>query len=213
MCGEQPSSYWKPLHCMGSPPRVRGTGGGGSQRAQGAGITPACAGNSCRFSVWRQVDPDHPRVCGEQKQAQRKATRMAGSPPRVRGTVGVVGDADGVGGITPACAGNRSNQFLCQARYRDHPRVCGEQQQTNQAPLDYLGSPPRVRGTVQPPPAADRHRGITPACAGNSHPSAGRKRLFQDHPRVCGEQNTRNLLKNFFLGSPPRVRGTARRAV
>jgi len=52
---------------------------------------------------------------------------MEGSPPRMRGTVGLTATA-GIGtGITPAYAGNSKllslNQTICQ----DHPRVCGEQ--------------------------------------------------------------------------------------
>ena len=49
--------------------------------------------------------------------------------------------------------------------------------------------------------------GITPACAGKRKRIAGRLRLRQDHPRVCGEEThgTRGLARP--SGSPPRMRG------
>ena len=37
--------------------------------------------------------------------------------------------------------------------------------------------------------------------------------MTEDHPRVCGEQPLQELKHAIFVGSPPRVRGTARRAV
>ena len=57
------------------------------------------------------------------------------------------------------------------------------------------GSPPRVRGEVDPA-VGELHGGrITPACAGRrgewwpAEPDVG------DHPRVCGEKETKLKLK------------------
>ena len=54
------------------------------------------------------------------------------------------------------------------------------------------GSPPRVRGTDDPASISFPASGITPACAGNRPATAYAKNPPRDHPRVCGEQISRN---------------------
>ncbi len=92
------------------------------------GITPACAGNRrITMCVW-PPKRDHPRVCGEQPGlivlpryglgspprvrgtgfSISHETILIGSPPRVRGTGGESFEIHSYEGITPACAGNRS---------------------------------------------------------------------------------------------------------
>ena len=49
---------------------------------------------------------------------------------------------------------------------------------------------------------------ITPACAGNSAELERLEALYEDHPRVCGEQGLIAAGMAYLDGSPPRVRGT-----
>ena len=93
--------------------------------------------------------------------------QFTGSPPRVRGTVALYARGRCKGGITPACAGNRFETETPGHRGRDHPRVCGEQKRVSSGSGGWLGSPPRVRGTVSPFLIWRARPGITPACAGN----------------------------------------------
>ena len=73
-------------------------------------------------------DPgDHPRVCGEQIFKAGIYARPKGSPPRVRGTDTPQCRPFLLLRITPACAGNSMNFFYPCNKFRDHPRVCGEQ--------------------------------------------------------------------------------------
>ena len=51
---------------------------------------------------------------------------------------------------------------------------------------------------------------ITPACAGNSAFTSESFGGYRDHPRVCGEQAIWKRGRCTYIGSPPRVRGTAR---
>ena len=188
VCGEQLASKLLMVLFKGSPPRVRGTGAGKSVAYEGAGITPACAGNSCALPKPQRPSRDHPRVCGEQRLNRHRLKRLRGSPPRVRGTVLGAQVGGNAQGITPACAGNRYGHGSNYAVQKDHPRVCGEQISGLCAIWPCLGSPPRVRGTgllqqAQPPPP-----GITPACAGNRNSLLVLNVLLEDHPRVCGEQ-------------------------
>ena len=115
--------------------------------------------------------------------------------------------------ITPACAGNSACKFAAYSAIKDHPRVCGEQRRQTKNRAGRVGSPPRVRGTGRAAGQGQQPLGITPACAGNrpgtTFPSLSRR----DHPRVCGEQPRSLSDEAYERGSPPRVRGTVKRAM
>ena len=209
MSGEQFSTC-PYLRCvLGSPPRVRGTGGCKKFESHNRGITPACAGNSCFHWAKKKLAQDHPRVCGEQFSPANKSSTLRGSPPRVRGTVINFGNRFSFDRITPACAGNSQHFHLLQIKKQDHPRVCGEQVILRPQKSGPPGSPPRVRGTVISIIQRGPPRRITPACAGNRAFLAPSYSLGKDHPRVCGEQPAFVITCAAISGSPPRVRGTA----
>ena len=123
---------------------------------------------------------------------------------------GKAGDASGTrprDRITPAYAGKRTPIRENSFTKRDHPRVCGEKLRTFVYPDIAMGSPPRMRGKVQPPLGAVVCGGITPAYAGKSHRVRRHAANRRDHPRVCGEKR---FCPEFFgtsAGSPPRMRG------
>ena len=80
-------------------------------------------------------------------------------------------------------------EALKDGKGKDHPRVCGEQNINIDAKNVSEGSPPRVRGTARYkyiPPVCER---ITPACAGNRTACIAEYGVWEDHPRVCGEQS------------------------
>ena len=147
VCGEQCVMPIIGRLIVGSPPRVRGTGFDFSVPSCLHRITPACAGNRQRPAFYF-----HPII---------------GSPPRVRGTVPICQNWENYIGITPACAGNRRTIAGLRHNDGDHPRVCGEQLRTRIPTSDFMGSPPRVRGTGLPRSASSSCSRITPACAGN----------------------------------------------
>ena len=210
MCGEQPFGGRSVGLCQGSPPRVRGTVLHGKLRKMCIRITPACAGNRACLPGTASSMWDHPRVCGEQFLPDLPCKSRIGSPPRVRGTVCLRRGGHIPPGITPACAGNRQPRPARTTRPQDHPRVCGEQIKPRSHRRQQGGSPPRVRGTVQllvakladsgSPPrvrGTGRHWArrrlllrITPACAGNRDYQTPLTAGIEDHPRVCGEQDT-----------------------
>ena len=105
VCGEKHCGGACEWRHVGSPPRVRGKANYEIGRNISDGITPACAGKSCRRSRRRPSSRDHPRVCGEKFWFTSYPYSASGSPPRVRGKV----DCQCIGfptdGITPACAG------------------------------------------------------------------------------------------------------------
>ena len=89
--------------------------------------------------------------------------------------------------ITPAYAGKSSLSNARARSNRDHPRVCGEKQNSS------VTTTTRIR--------------ITPAYAGKSFSFLPQMYCFRDHPRVCGEKQTKRTRALRLMGSPPRMRG------
>ena len=168
MCGENGKMMDKLGISAGSPPRVRGKPASAAHRIACYGITPACAGKTCRFLLPSARYPDHPRMCGENRTASQHFLPVPGSPPRVRGKQRHPARQDADRGITPACAGKTSARRSCSALRRDHPRVCGENALNRNLCASREGSPPRVRGKRRSNLLDTRQDGITPACAGKT---------------------------------------------
>ena len=131
---------------------------------------------------------DHPRVCGEKLHSTTSCAAVRGSPPRVRGKVGVYVQGLGEKGITPACAGKSLGRSKRTPPFWDHPRVCGEKFRPAIISAGRPGSPPRVRGKVQSEWSEPAYIRITPACAGKRKMMLFQIFLQWDHPRVCGEK-------------------------
>ena len=191
MCGENQPSSPSSFGRAGSPPRVRGKLALGGERPFRSGITPACAGKTL---FWQGCFPeleDHPRVCGENNPPRSNISSSLGSPPRVRGKqYETVAEVEVVG-ITPACAGKTSPPRPRPSGARDHPRVCGENSLSEASGLFDQGSPPRVRGKPCFGRVASLNWRITPACAGKTIRLGQISLHLWDHPRVCGENSTR----------------------
>ena len=114
------------------------------------GITPAYAGKSCRPEAAVPDLRDHPRVCGEKGLNPVLAAYNGGSPPRMRGKDQYYLGADLSKGITPAYAGKSSGHMQRFGTSGDHPRVCGEKNRSLDRAQETMGSPPRMRGKVNP---------------------------------------------------------------
>ena len=111
-------------------------------------------------------------------------------------------------GIIPAHAGNTTCSTHSSARYRDHPRACGEHEGRTRDELAEMGSSPRMRGTPGWRLARHGGYGIIPAHAGNTHVVSNARCNVRDHPRACGEHLGHKLLPGNSGGSSPRMRGT-----
>ena len=153
------------------------------------GIAPAYAGKRLASAVVPPSSEDHPRVCGEKNVKMLKSKWKLGSPPRMRGKVGVV-------------------KLLFELPM-DHPRVCGEKLLLYSRYKPCKGSPPRMRGKEYVSQVGKQKRRITPAYAGKSGCYQSPESSYPDHPRVCGEKSCVLLLLCPLPGSPPRMRGKA----
>ena len=70
--------------------------------------------------------------------------------------------------ITPARAGKTMRVRLLYAKREDHPRACGENNGMRFLVIGKIGSPPRVRGKLEPNTKRDPDNRITPARAGKT---------------------------------------------
>ena len=87
-----------------------------------------------------------------------------------------------------------------------HPR-CGENHNRRCMLAEPMGSPPQVRGKPHFGAKGGTKRRITPAGAGKTIVAQLCELLAQDHPRRCGENNSRSVAYAADKGSPPQVRG------
>ena len=148
---------------------------------------PAYAGKTFpRSSSWNS-QPEHPRVCGENRRSRPRLERDSGTSPRMRGKR--LKRAEGVlfDGNIPAYAGKTHGVCVNVWRRREHPRVCGENGYCRWWPTRHGGTSPRMRGKLgcyRFPPC--RHRNI-PAYAGKTHFCVSPAPGLPEHPRVCGE--------------------------
>ena len=107
--------------------------------------TPAYAGKTCSVGRVLRAFWDHPRVCGKNAAKLLICSMYWGSPPRVREKPSSLRLAFPFFRITPACAGKTRKQLLFVSYIRDHPRVCGKNNEISSASDACPGSPPRVR--------------------------------------------------------------------
>ena len=146
-------------------------------------------------------------MCGEKLEPGAGRLWPGGSPPRMRGKVGVVKVLSELPRITPAYAGKSELATYRFVADWDHPRVCGEKGMQQALRCTLMGSPPRMRGKAGFLPASSFLTGITPAYAGKRGNSGAAAACRRDHPRMCGEKTNMPELKGMSVGSPPHVRG------
>ena len=78
-------------------------------------------------------------------------------------------------------------------------------------PMVSCGSPPRMRGQVEPLVPWTKHNRITPADAGTSSSWQKAPVHSWDHPRGCGDKGFEPMDPQVGGGSPPRMRGQVHR--
>ena len=208
MCGEAVSSLTRRCNPRGPSPRVRGSLKLSQRRVIGRGSIPACAGKPDPAMRTHQLSRVHPRVCGEALDGNPWFGSGHGPSPRVRGSPGYGLRLDHSYGSIPACAGKPLRTPSGRARWRVHPRVCGEaQQREGSAEID-AGPSPRVRGSLRSGLGVSVVPGSIPACAGKPRDGEIQNLPNRVHPRVCGEALPVRAFGKHGPGPSPRVRGS-----
>ena len=134
------------------------------------GITPAYAGKTSIVSEISFLDGDHPRVCGKDIEKEEEYCNIGGSPPRMRERRGQGYATPANARITPAYAGKTHTARCRDEGVRDHPRVCGKDDDDWVLHSWARGSPPRMRERHMSVTVDGANRGITPAYAGKTPP-------------------------------------------
>ena len=150
-------------------------------------ITPAYTGKTNAYGSFLTDVKDHPRVYGENV---------------LNGITGALGSR-----ITPAYTGKTLSSWGTPPKAQDHPRVYGENPGGLPPLTPDTGSPPRIRGKP-----TDGHKPfalarITPAYTGKTAYPHLCFLLWEDHPRVYGENAPTSPSSAPATGSPPRIRG------
>ena len=171
------------------------------------GLIPACAGKTRQCRSRRCERPAHPRVCGENSFFVAMVRFVGGSSPRVRGKRPRTRPRPPIRRLIPACAGKTPRSLTPFLARRAHPRVCGENSDSQKSNGIDIGSSPRVRGKQAAWNATNFSRGLIPACAGKTGATTNTIDETAAHPRVCGENSAERRVPRFRKGSSPRVRG------
>ena len=109
--------------------------------------------------------------------------------------------------ITPAHAGKRTLISQFPLVHKDHPRTCGEKSLFFVIVRRIIGSPPHMRGKAYICYTLCSGYRITPAHAGKRQCQLLRYLPAEDHPRTCGEKNSKGKDFICYAGSPPHMRG------
>ena len=145
-CGENRLAVTNRNSRIGSPPQVRGKPFPFLRVRASSRITPAGAGKTTKVPVLTILFRDHPRRCGENLCGLYLLLLILGSPPQVRGKHTVYFMSADKPRITPAGAGKTIDPRTLTFNTRDHPRRCGENEETGEISDIVAGSPPQVRG-------------------------------------------------------------------
>ena len=108
----------------------------------------------------------------------------------------------------PAPAGNSYPKQITDKAPAVHPRACGEQFGSVLCGLVWVGSSPRLRGTVAICRTPVPRLRFIPAPAGNRLRLSFSETPPLVHPRACGEQSVCICRIRPCAGSSPRLRGT-----
>ena len=168
MRGEDAGRFIANSLVTGSPPHARGRPASNGKGYHDFRITPACAGKTQEVDVTYIIQPDHPRMRGEDLIVLSPCELVPGSPPHARGRPQSRSEGLRKDRITPACAGKTCYQDADGTIWGDHPRMRGEDSSIVIGSLYRFGSPPHARGRRSGKSSSSSMSRITPACAGKT---------------------------------------------
>ena len=109
--------------------------------------------------------------------------------------------------IIPAHAGQTRRWVFFPTSRTDHPRACGANMVQGGRRHQQPGSSPRMRGKQERRAQLVALGRIIPAHAGQTRTGRRIDCRCPDHPRACGANHCRTLLRVASSGSSPRMRG------
>ena len=151
--------------------------------------TPACTGTTVTFLPRITVNPEYPRVHGDNLKTGAHTLRHSGIPPRARG------------------------QRLSAIRPKvllEYPRLHGDNHRLVQEVCREPGIPPLARGQRPPDAPQLRHQRNTPACTGTTCRRGRQSSASREYPRLHGDNQSADGRYMVHYGIPPRARGQRR---
>ena len=212
-CGEHTTYTYQVEDHAGSSPRLRGTSGITWPPVFWHRFIPAPAGNIASLGESARLPSVHPRACGEHPIGPRSKRLHNGSSPRLRGTYFLQDQRLCVQRFIPAPAGNITARGGAPSWQSVHPRACGEHTLLILISWLFIGSSPRLRGTLERRSQSGLLVRFIPAPAGNMPDPGPSPKAATVHPRACGEHPRQKEYLLLFAGSSPRLRGTFARMV
>ena len=195
---------------IGSSPLARGTQSTASQARLPRRFIPARAGNTFCRCPGSSPGPVHPRSRGEHQIVGESAHQGLGSSPLARGTRSRAAGLAPRPRFIPARAGNTGTGRRRAGAGAVHPRSRGEHRRATLDAVQWYGSSPLARGTLQRDHAARPARRFIPARAGNTPASRRACPGTPVHPRSRGEHDGQPFMRAPENGSSPLARGTLR---
>ena len=171
------------------------------------GITPAWAGNTTLRNSTPTALRNYPRLGGEYIADLRKPSSVAELPPLARGIRSHILQRAFHLGITPACAGNTGRCLSCRRLLGNYPRLRGEYSLVVPPNIAAMELPPLTRGIPIHRVRDVLIHGITPACAGNTHPYTTHPESLRNYPRSRGEYRKSRPVYSGLSELPPLARG------
>ena len=147
-CGEHEMTVPQGMTVNGSSPRLRGTRRYLHCHYILGRFIPAPAGNTPSSYLRDMTETVHPRACGEHALDLYGNDLDFGSSPRLRGTPRNIHRRRSGKRFIPAPAGNTTTPTEKSGRATVHPRACGEHARAHEGVKDFIGSSPRLRGTL-----------------------------------------------------------------
>ena len=167
VCGENPTYHYSSADGLGTSPRMRGKLFLTLLPIRNIRNIPAYAGKTHRDGTPMILEPEHPRVCGENLLTKR--TKSCNNRN------------------IPAYAGKTHRKYLSAGKHSEHPRVCGENTNGCQGTRRIQGTSPRMRGKLYFCLQIFVFFRNIPAYAGKTPCPFSCQSSHSEHPRVCGE--------------------------
>ena len=148
-----------------------------------------------------------PAYAGKTPPTPTKWTQSPGTSPRMRGKPYNDPTWEIPHRNIPAYAGKTRPGFTVRNRGQEHPRVCGENPWNTRQNSESAGTSPRMRGKPNNEACPSVFLRNIPAYAGKTAHLLLRRKSWQEHPRVCGENMWSSTPAPPFPGTSPRMRG------
>ena len=191
----------------GSSPLTRGKPTPRRSTGRPSGLIPAHAGKTATACTNATTWGAHPRSRGENYRSISDCRSELGSSPLTRGKRLPERFSRDWLGLIPAHAGKTGDYRRVPVREGAHPRSRGENMRRCSWVLPGAGSSPLTRGKPLPERGLRLRRGLIPAHAGKTSPSAPGGIASRAHPRSRGENSISIGSASRMPGSSPLTRG------